>query len=79
VKRVNIHEAKTNLSRNLAGLPPDQPLMRRDGNQPVAKVRPLPTTAVRKPRIGVASGQFVVPDAFFEPLPDETLKAFVGE
>ena len=30
----------------------------------------------RKPRLGVAQGQFVIPDSFFEPLPDEILNAF---
>lgn len=29
-----------------------------------------------KPRIGAAMGKFVVPDSFFEPLPDNILKAF---
>jgi hypothetical protein len=31
---------------------------------------------VRQPRIGVAKDAFVVPDSFFEPLPEEILKAF---
>ncbi len=35
--------------------------------------------AVRKPRIGVAKNEFVVPDSFFEPLPEEILKAFSGK
>lgn len=30
----------------------------------------------RKPRLGVAKGQFVIHDSFFEPLPDELLNAF---
>ena len=29
-----------------------------------------------KRRLGVAQGQFVIPDSFFEPLPDEILNAF---
>jgi hypothetical protein len=35
--------------------------------------------ALPKPRIGVAAGKFEVPDSFFEPLPDEILKAFSGK
>jgi len=31
------------------------------------------------PRMGAAKGKFTVPDSFFEPLPDEILKAFSGE
>jgi len=45
----------------------------------VAELRSLGKKALRKPRIGVAEGEFVVPDSFFEPLPDEILKAFRGE
>ena len=47
-------------------------------NQPVAELRLLRKKAVGKPRIGAAKGQFEVPDSFFEPLPDEVLKAFNG-
>lgn len=47
-------------------------------NQPVAELRLLSKKAVLKPRIGVAKGQFVVPDSFFEPLPKAMLKAFSG-
>jgi hypothetical protein len=39
------------------------------------ELSPLPNT-IGKPRVGAASGEFVVPDSFFEPLPDEILKGF---
>jgi hypothetical protein len=35
--------------------------------------------AVRKPRIGLAKGEFEVPNSFFEPLPEDILKAFRGK
>jgi len=79
VNRVNIHDAKTNLSRYLAELKPGETLVLCNRNQPVAELRSLRKKAGRKPRIGVAKGEFVVPDSFFEPLPDEILKAFQGE
>jgi antitoxin (DNA-binding transcriptional repressor) of toxin-antitoxin stability system len=79
VKRVNIHDAKTNLSRYLTELTPAEPLLLCNRNQPVAELRLLPKEEVRRPRIGVAKGQFVVPESFFEPLPDEVLKAFSGK
>ena len=78
VKRVNIHDAKTNLSRYLAELTPDEPLVLCNRNRPVAELRTLRRKAVRKPRIGAARGEFEVPDSFFEPLPDDILKAFSG-
>ena len=79
VKRVNIHDAKTNLSRYLAELTPGEALVVCNRNQPVAELRSLPRKTARKPRIGVAKAEFVVPDSFFEPLPDEILKAFGGK
>jgi len=79
VKRVNIHDAKTNLSRYLAELEPGDGLLLCNRNRPVAELRTLRKRNVREPRIGAAKGEFVVPDSFFEPLPDELLKAFRGE
>jgi|HubBroStandDraft_6_1064221.scaffolds.fasta_scaffold155254_2 antitoxin (DNA-binding transcriptional repressor) of toxin-antitoxin stability system len=78
VNRVDIHDAKTNLSRYLAELKPGETLVLCNGDQPVAELRSLRKKAVGKPRIGVAKGEFAVPDSFFEPLPDEILKAFKG-
>lgn len=79
MKQVNIHDAKTHLSRYLAELKPGETLVICNRNQPVAEVRSLRKKAPRKVRIGVAKGAFEVPDSFFEPLPDEILKAFNGE
>ena len=78
VNRVNIHDAKTNLSRYLAELKPGETLVLCNRNQPVAELRTLRGKPARKPRIGAAKGEFFVPDSFFEPLPDDILKAFGG-
>jgi antitoxin (DNA-binding transcriptional repressor) of toxin-antitoxin stability system len=79
VKRVNIHDAKTNLSRYLAELAPGDTLVLCNRNRPVAELRSLRKQGVRGPRIGAARGEFVVPDSFFEPLPGEIIKAFSGK
>jgi antitoxin (DNA-binding transcriptional repressor) of toxin-antitoxin stability system len=79
VNRVNIHDAKTNLSRYLAELAPGKTLVLCNRNRPVAELRSLRRSGVRKPRIGAARGEFVVPDSFFEPLPDDIVKAFSGK
>jgi len=78
LKRANIHDAKTHLSRYLAELAPDETLVICNRNQPVAELRSLRGKASRKPRLGVAKGEFTVPESFFEPLPGEILKAFRG-
>ena len=64
VKRVNIHDA-TKLSRYPA---PSKGLGLSNRNRPVAEIR-----------IGAARGQFVVPDSFFEPLPEEILEVLRGK
>jgi len=78
VKRVNIHDARTHLSRYLAELKPGETLVVCNRNQPVAELRSL-RKRVRNPCIGAAKGEFVVPDSFFDPLPDEIIKAFSGK
>jgi antitoxin (DNA-binding transcriptional repressor) of toxin-antitoxin stability system len=79
MKRVNIHDAKTNLSRYLAEMTPGDTLVLCNRNRPVAELRSLQQKTARKPRIGAARDEFAVPDSFFEPLPDDILQAFGGK
>ena len=79
VKRVDIHDAKTNLTRYLEELKPGETLVLCNRNRPVAELRSLRKKAVRKPRIGAAAGKFAVPDSFFDPLPDDIIRAFSGK
>jgi antitoxin (DNA-binding transcriptional repressor) of toxin-antitoxin stability system len=79
VKRVNFHDAKTNLSRYFAKLVRGEALVLCSRNRPVAERWSPQKRQVREPRIGVAKGLFKVPDSFFEPLSDAVLKAFGGK
>ena len=47
------------------------------GKRAVAEIRPVAETAKLRP-VGLAEGEFVVPDDFNEPLPDDLLDAFEG-
>lgn len=70
--QVNIHEAKTHLSRLIAE--GEEVIIARYG-EPVARLVPLRARA--EPRTpGSARGQFEVPDDFFDPLPDDMLEGF---
>ena len=72
MRQVNIHEAKTHLSKLIAD--GEEVVIARYG-EPVARLVPIrPPAAKRVP--GSASGQFRVPKEFFDPLPDEMLNAF---
>ena len=77
--KLNIHEAKTHLSRYLARLKAGETLIICKRNTPIAEVRALPQAGQRKRPIGLAKGQFKVHPSFFEPLPDDIIDAFEGK
>ncbi len=77
--RLNIHEAKTHLSRYLAKLKKGETIILCRRNEPIAEIRPLPSPPSRKRPVGLAKGQLTVQKEFFEPLPDELIQAFQGE
>jgi prevent-host-death family protein len=67
---VNIHEAKTHLSRLLERVAMGEEVIIAKAGEPVAKLVPI-TPSARKFKLGSAKGQFVVPDDFNDPLPKE--------
>ena len=74
--RLNVHEAKTHLSRYIAGLREGETILLCRRNEPVAEIRALPRVRTGPRPIGLARGRFTVPDSFFEPLPDDVLESF---
>ena len=74
--KLNIHEAKTNLSRYLSRLAKGETITLCKRNVPVAEIRPIaPDRKERRP-IGLAKGTFKVPKKFHEPLPDKIVNDF---
>lgn len=77
--RLNIHQAKTHLSRYIEKVEAGETFLICRRNVPIAEVRPLPKQR-KKPRpIGLGKGEFVVGSEFFEPLPDDLLDLFEGK
>ncbi|THI87139.1 MAG: type II toxin-antitoxin system Phd/YefM family antitoxin [Nitrospira sp. CG24A] len=76
--KLNIHTAKTHLSKYLSKLKPGERILLCKRNQPVAEITPLPEVPVRPRPIGLAKGNFAVPRSFFEPLPEELLRTLEG-
>jgi prevent-host-death family protein len=73
---VNIHEAKTQLSRLLARVASGEEVVIAKAGKPVARIVPIRR---RKRRVlGIDAGKFSVPDDFDAPLPDELLNEFEG-
>ena len=74
---VNIHEAKTHLSRLLQRVAAGEEVTISRAGVPVARlVAVQPRTAVRP--MGFAKGEIWVADDFDAPLPDDLLAAFYG-
>jgi prevent-host-death family protein len=71
-RTVNIHEAKTHLSRLVAAAMAGETIVLAKGGQPCAKLVPLEAPAKRK--LGFVSGH--VTDAFFQALPPDELAAW---
>lgn len=76
--RINIHDMKTNLSKHLDDLAPGESLLICRRNVAIAEVRRLAAAGDGPRPCGLAKGQFHVPDAFFEPLPDDIVGDFEG-
>ena len=72
---VNVHEAKTHLSRLLEqALAGEDVIIMRSGKR-LVRLTPL-ESAPAKRTLGTAKGLFVVPDDFDAPLPDDVLAEF---
>ncbi|MBI3667102.1 MAG: type II toxin-antitoxin system Phd/YefM family antitoxin [Acidobacteria bacterium] len=76
--RLNIHEAKTHLSRYLDRLAKGETIILCKRNVPIAEIRPLPPARKARRPIGLDKGKFEIPKKFFDPMPDEWLEAFYG-
>ena len=69
---VNVHQAKTNLSRLLDRALAGEEVIIAKAGKPLARLVPVAETEPRRP--GLAKGR--VTDAFFEPLPEDELAAW---
>ncbi len=75
---VTIHAAKTNLSKLIARAQAGEDIVICKGKTPVARLTAV-AAGPSKRRFGAYRGQATVTDAFFEPLPEEDLKAWEGD
>ena len=74
--RVNIHEAKTHLSRYLDRVAAGETILVCKRNHPVAEIRPVRARRTTPRPIGLARGRLTLPLSFFEPLPESELSAW---
>ncbi len=76
---VNIHQAKTHLSRLVRAVVEGEPFIIARAGKPVAKVVPLEPPGPRKSRIGFIKGEIRIPDDFDRLAADEIEALFHGD
>jgi prevent-host-death family protein len=75
MKTVNIHQAKTNLSRLLAEVAEGEDVVIAKSGKPVARL--IPFKPARQPRVpGSMKGKIWISEDFDAPLPPEMARAF---
>lgn len=74
---VNIHEAKTHLSRLLQRVAEGEEVVIARAGEPIARLVRIQSEHTARP-LGMYEGSVVVPDDFNDPLPPELLAQFLG-
>ena len=74
---INVHEAKTHLSRILEEVAAGAEVVIAKAGKPVARLVPI-EPVVRPKSLGLLRGRITVPDDFDAPLPPEVLAEFEG-
>ena len=77
MKQINIHQAKTELSKLVERAEAGEEIVIARAGKPAAKLVPL-TRARGRRRLGLLDGKFRIPDDFNKALPDSVIHAFEG-
>ena len=75
MKTVNVHEAKTHLSRLLKRVAAGEDVVIAKSGRPVARLVPV-APPIGQRVLGSEKGRFIVPADFDAPLPEEILAEF---
>ncbi|MBD6618969.1 type II toxin-antitoxin system Phd/YefM family antitoxin [Komarekiella sp. 'clone 1'] len=78
METVNIHQAKTNLSKLLSRVKLGEEIIISNRGILLAKLVPFRTSSNRRDSLGQDQGRFIVPEDFNAPLPEDILAAFEG-
>ena len=73
---VNVHEAKTHLSRLLGKVEAGEDVVIARNGTPIARLVPVKRQGKRQ--FGIMKGRISLDDSFFEPLPEAELAAWEG-
>ena len=76
--QVNVHEAKTHLSKYLKKVAKGETIILCKRNVPVAELRAVARPRTARRPLGQDRGKMQMPPEFFDPLPDELMAHFDG-
>ena len=77
MRTINIHQAKTHLSRLVEDAALGEEIVIAKAGKPMARLSPIATTAKAK-KLGLLKGKIKVPDDFDAPLKEVVLAQFEG-
>lgn len=77
MQTINIHEAKTHLSRLVEDVAAGEEVIIAKAGRPVARLVALAKPAGRR-KLGILAGEMTIPDDFDAPLSDDILASFEG-
>lgn len=77
MQTINIHEAKTHLSRLVEVVAAGEEVIIAKAGKPMARLVSLAVPPGRR-KLGLLAGKMVVPDDFDAPLPEDALASFEG-
>jgi prevent-host-death family protein len=78
MQQVNIHEAKTHLSRLVERVMQGEEVIIAKAGRPAARLVPIASPARGGIRFGLMKGAIEIAEDFDAPLPDDVLAAFEG-
>ena len=76
MQTINIHAAKTHFSRLVEQAAAGEEIIIAKAGKPICRLVPLAPERKERRKLGIAAGEWVVPDDFDAPLPDDVLDAF---
>jgi prevent-host-death family protein len=77
MRSINIHAAKTQLSRLVEAAAAGEEIIIAKAGKPVARLVPLAGPRQQR-RLGILAGKLQIPEDFDAPLPEEVVAAFEG-
>ena len=77
MRTINIHAAKTQLSRLVEAAAAGEEIIIAKSGKPVARLGPLAGPPGKR-RLGILAGKLRIPEDFDAPLPDEVIADFEG-